>query len=82
MFFRHKSAQICAYEEVLLAVHAIKLENQWRKMFLVIVVLLTMFIILLLLPTGQDIFFWFLAEGSYVRVAKYDVNCGISLDFP
>ena len=36
----------------------------------------------LLLPTSQDLIHWFMFVGVRIRVSKYDVDYGVSLDFP
>ena len=44
--------------------------------------MLTMFVFIILLPTIQELIHLFLTVGVHVRVYKYDVNYGVSLDFP
>ena len=40
------------------------------------------FIFIYLLPLSQEISHWFLSVDVCVRVAKYDVDYGVILDFP
>ena len=51
-------------------------------MFPLIVAVLTMLILILLLPTVHEIIHWLVLVGVRVRVSKYNVNYGVSMDLP
>ena len=46
------------------------------------VAVITALILIFPIPTSQDLIHWFMFVGVRIRVSKYDVDYGVSLDFP
>ena len=42
----------------------------------------TIIILLFLLPTTQELIHWLILVGIRVSITKYDVDYGVSIDFP
>ena len=80
-FCYHELTKIIDYDQGLLSKHAIN-RKKWRKMVPLIAEVLTMLILILLLPKIQYLIHWFMLVVVRIRVSKYDVNYGVSLDFP
>ena len=49
---------------------------------MLLVAVINMLILILILPTIHEIIYWFMPVGVCVRVSKYDVDYGVSMDFP
>ena len=81
-FFCHELTQILEYNEGLFPNNSIHWEDKPWKLFPLIVAVLTTNILIFLLPYIHEIFLWLLTVGVCIWVSKYDVNYGISLDFP
>ena len=57
-------------------------EGTNRENFLLIVEVLTVLIFIFLIQTIQEIVHWFILVGICIRVSKFDVDYGVSLDLP
>ena len=62
--------------------HAMNRENTRRKMFLLLVRLLTMLILIGFLPSIQESCYWIKSAGVRVSAAEFDIDDGVSLSVP
>ena len=80
-FCGHESTQICKYGQGLLSKNTINRKNKRRKMFPLLMEMLTLLFLISFYLPSQDQFHWLLLVGVTVRLPQSDVNDGFSMTF-
>ena len=81
-FLGHELTQFLEYYLGLFSKHPINGENKHRKVFLLLMTVLTMLVLSSLFPLINKTAHWLLFVGITVGIPKSDFNDGISMTFP
>ena len=80
-FLGHGSTQLLEYDLSLFSKHPVNGENKWRKLFLLLVKVLTVLFLFPLFLPSKKADHWLLVVSGTVTILKYIDNDGISLTY-